>query len=76
MAEEEFKPNWTEIKDLADKIDVALDEKIKDNKLSFMEIDMSLVLVQEKLAQEKHKVYKKWTESEEKTDEKINDIYK
>jgi|TARA_B110000014_G_C20121554_1_gene594583 hypothetical protein len=76
MAEEEFKPNWTEIKDLADKIDVALDEKIKDNKLSFMEIDMSLVLVQEKLAQEKHKVYTKWVESEEKTDKKINDIYK
>ncbi|MBC8430140.1 MAG: hypothetical protein H8D92_01950 [Pelagibacteraceae bacterium] len=76
MAEEEFKPNWTEIKDLADKIDVALDEKIKDNKLSFMEIDMSLVLVQEKLAQEKHKVYAKWVESEEKTDKKINDIYR
>lgn len=52
---ESFKPNWEKIKDLCDKIDNVIDESIKD-KLSFLEIDMALYMIEEKLRQEKHRI--------------------
>jgi len=52
---ESFKPNWEKIQDLCDKIDNVIDESIKD-KLSFLEIDMALYMIEEKMRQEKHRI--------------------
>lgn len=55
---ESFKPNWEKIQDLCDKIDNVIDESIKD-KLSFLEIDMALYMIEEKMRQEKHRIMTK-----------------
>lgn len=56
MSSETFKPDWDKVYALSEKLDEAVDEGITKNNLSFIEIDMALYLVKEKIEQEKHRV--------------------
>ena len=50
-------PRWDIVNKLYNKIDETIDTAFADNKCSFLEIDITLLLVKEKLSQQKHEMY-------------------
>ena len=58
MAEEhEHKPRWELIEKLHDVIDENIDASFKKDSLSFMEVDFALLMIHEKIAQQKIELY-------------------
>ena len=55
--EHEHEPRWNIIDKLYDKMDKALDKAFLDNKCSFLEVEITMLMVQEKLSQQKHELY-------------------
>ena len=55
--EHELKPRWDKIEKLHDLIDKGIDDSFKDDKLSFMEVDFALLMISEKIAQQKIELY-------------------
>jgi len=55
--EHEHKPRWDKIEKLHDVIDKSIDDSFKDDKLSFMEVDFALLMISEKIAQQKIELY-------------------
>jgi len=55
--EHEHKPRWDKIEKLHDLIDKGIDDSFKDDKLSFMEVDFALLMISEKIAQQKIELY-------------------
>ncbi len=53
--EEKFEPNWVKLLEVSDKIDKIIDEAIRDGR-NFIEIDIALYMVKEKMKQEKHRI--------------------
>ena len=61
---------------LSDIIDKSIDEAIIKDEMSFIEIDISLLMIHEKLTQEKNKVMAFMLQHEETVESKPHDIYK
>ena len=64
--EHDHEPRWNIIDKLYNKMDKALDKAFIDNKCSFLEIEITMLMVQEKLSQQKHELYNMYLESKEK----------
>ena len=68
----DHEPRWNIIDKLYGKMDKALDKAFIDNKCSFLEIEITILMIQEKLSQQKHELYNMYLESKEK-DKKDDD---
>ena len=66
MPEHEHEPRWNIIDKLYNKVDKALDKAFLDNKCSFLEVEITMLMVQEKLSQQKHELYSMYLERQEK----------
>ena len=53
----DHEPRWNIIDKLYGKMDKALDKAFLDNKCSFLEVEITMLMVQEKLSQQKHELY-------------------
>ena len=73
---DKYIPDWEKITKLSDIIDKSIDEAIIKDEMSFIEIDISLLMIHEKLTQEKNKVMAFMLQHEEKVESKPHDIYK
>ena len=68
----DHEPRWNIIDKLYGKMDKALDKAFIDNKCSFLEVEITMLMVKEKLSQQKHELYNMYLESKEK-DKKDDD---
>jgi len=69
--EHDHEPRWNIIDKLYNKVDKALDKAFIDNKCSFLEVEITMLMVQEKLSQQKHELYNMYLEQkEDKKEEK------
>ena len=66
MPEHDHEPRWNIIDKLYNKVDKALDKAFIDNKCSFLEIEITMLMVKEKISQQKHELYNMYLESREK----------
>jgi hypothetical protein len=66
MPEHDHEPRWNIIDKLYNKVDKALDKAFIDNKCSFLEIEITMLMVQEKLSQQKHELYSMYLEGKDK----------
>jgi len=62
-------------------MDKILDKAFIDNKCSFLEVEITMLMVQEKLSQQKHELYNMYLESKEENKEEVKtdapkDLYK
>lgn len=73
---DKYIPDWEKITKLSDIIDKSIDEAIIKDEMSFIEIDISLLMIHEKLTQEKNKVMAFMLQHEETVESKPHDIYK
>ena len=64
----EHEPRWDVIGKLHDKIDGEIDEAFRVNRMSFIEIDIALLMLHEKLNQQKMELYNVYMKSEDKED--------
>ena len=64
--EHDHEPRWNIIDKLYNKMDKALDKAFIDNKCSFLEVEITMLMVQEKLSQQKHELYNMYLESKDK----------
>jgi hypothetical protein len=83
------EPRWNIVNKIFNKIDKTIDTAFADNKCSFLEIEITMLMVKEKLSQQKHEMYSLYLKhkDEEKVEEKskeekvedndtVKDIYK
>ena len=69
----DHEPRWNIIDKLYYKMDKALDKAFLDNKCSFLEIEITMLMIQEKLSQQKHELYSMYLKQKDedvKEDEK------
>ena len=69
---EDHTPRWNIIDKLYNKIDKTLDKAFVDNKCSFIEVEIVILMVKEKLQQQKHEMYALYMSQREK-DESTSD---
>jgi len=55
--EHDHEPRWNIIDKLYGKMDKALDKAFLDNKCSFLEVEITMLMVKEKISQQKHELY-------------------
>ena len=55
--EHEHEPRWDVIEKLHDKLDDDIDEAYRVNRLSFIEVDIALLMIREKIQQQKMELY-------------------
>ena len=55
--EHEHEPRWDVIEKLHDKLDGDIDEAYRVNRLSFIEVDIALLMLKEKIQQQKMEMY-------------------
>ena len=55
--EHDHEPRWNIIDKLYGKMDKALDKAFIDNKCSFLEVEITMLMVKEKISQQKHELY-------------------
>ena len=67
--EHDHEPRWNIIDKHYNKMDKVLDKAFIDNKCSFLEVEITMLMVQEKLSQQKHELYSMYLESKEKDKE-------
>jgi len=72
MPPHDHEPRWNIIDKLYNKMDKTLDKAFIDSKCSFLEIEITMLMIQEKLSQQKHELYNMYLESKEK-DKKDDD---
>ena len=60
----EHEPRWDVIEKLHDKIDGEIDEAFRVNRMSFIEIDIALLMLHEKLGQQKMELYNMYMKDE------------
>lgn len=88
-AKDDHEPRWNIVNKIYNKIDKTFDTAFVDNKCSFLEIEIVMLMVTEKLCQQKHEMYSLYLKhkDEEKVEEKskedkeedndtVKDIYK
>ena len=57
-------PRIEVVNELYDKFDTAMTETMEDKRLTFFEIEMAVLMLKEKLSQEKITMYMKWNQEE------------
>ena len=55
--DKDHEPRWNIIDKLYNKMDKALDKAFLDNKCSFLEVEITMLMVKEKISQQKHELY-------------------
>ena len=65
----EHTPRWNIVEKIYNKIDKTIDTAFTDNKCSFLEIDIALLMVTEKLSQQKHEMYSLYLEHKDEEEE-------
>ena len=60
----EHEPRWDVIEKLHDKLDGEIDEAFRVNRLSFIEVDIALLMISEKIAQQKIELYNVYMKQE------------
>lgn len=66
----DHKPRWELVEKLHDQIDESIDKSFKDDKLSFMEVDFALLMIKEKMAQQKMELFHLYMREQGDTEEK------
>ena len=61
----DHEPRWNIIDKLYNKMDKVLDKAFIDNKCSFLEVEITMLMVKEKISQQKHELYNMYLESKE-----------
>ena len=69
----EHTPRWNIVEKIYNKIDKTIDTAFTDNKCSFLEIDIALLMVTEKLSQQKHEMYSLYLEHKDEEEEEPKD---
>lgn len=72
---EDNTPSWTKIDDLFSKIDGLLDDAFTKDEMNFLEVQIVLLLINEKISEEKYKIYSTFLDNEQKG-KKDPDIYR
>ena len=69
---DDHEPRWNIVNKIYNKIDKTFDTAFVDNKCSFLEIEIVMLMVTEKLCQQKHEMYSLYLKhkDEEKVEEK------
>ena len=62
--EHTHEPRWDIIEKLHNKIDEEIDEAFRVNRMSFIEIDITLLMLHEKLSQQKIELYNMYMKQE------------
>ena len=62
--EHNHAPRWDKVEKLHDVIDKSIDDSFKEDKLSFMEVDFALLMIHEKIAQQKIELYNLYLKDE------------
>ena len=86
---DDHEPRWNIVNKIYNKIDKTLDTAFVDNKCSFLEIEIVMIMVTEKINQQKHEMYslylkhkdegkveEKSKEDKEDNNDTVKDIYK
>lgn len=60
----EHEPRWDVIEKLHNKIDEEIDEAFRVNRMSFIEVDITLLMLHEKLSQQKMELYNAYIKQE------------
>ena len=60
----EHEPRWDVIEKLHNKIDDDIDEAFRVNRMSFIEVDIALLMLHEKLSQQKIELYNVYMKQE------------
>ena len=60
----EHEPRWDIIEKLHDKIDGDINEAFRVNRMSFIEVDIALLMLKEKLSQQKMELYNLYMKQE------------
>ena len=87
--QDDHEPRWNIVNKIYNKIDKTLDTAFVDNKCSFLEIEIVMIMVTEKINQQKHEMYslylkhkdegkveEKSKEDKEEDNDRAKDIYK
>ena len=64
----EHEPRWDVIEKLQNKIDGEIDEAFRVNRMSFIEIDIALLMLHEKINQQKMELYNAYMKADEHKD--------
>jgi|TARA_R110000824_G_scaffold12395_3_gene54349 uncharacterized membrane protein YvbJ len=70
---ETIKPRWDVVNTMFNKMDGVLDECIKEKSMNFLEVGIVMLMVNEKLTQEKTNIYLQYLRDE--SDKAKSDIY-
>ena len=77
MSEEKDKeeqiPRWDVIEKLHDKIDTDISDAYKEDKLSFIEVDFALLMIKEKIYQQKMEMYNLYFKAKEEEEGETKD---
>ena len=71
--EHEHEPRWDVIEKLHDKLDDDIDEAYRVNRLSFIEVDIALLMISEKIAQQKIELYNVYMKQQPAEEQKSGD---
>ena len=63
-------PRWDVIEKLHNKIDDEIDEAFRVNRLSFIEVDIALLMIHEKMEQQKMELYQMYMKHDDVKDTK------
>jgi len=69
----EHEPRWNIVNKLYGKIDKTLDTAFVDNKCSFIEVEIVMLMVTEKISQQKHEMYNLYLTHKEHEDKDDDD---
>jgi len=73
----EHEPRWDVIEKLHSKIDGEIDEAFRVNRMSFIEVDIALLMIREKMSQQKMELYNMYIKDEKQDHkEKLDDALK
>ena len=72
---DDHEPRWNIVNKVFNKIDKTFDIAFVDNKCSFLEIEIVMLMVTEKLCQQKHEMYSLYLKhkEEDKVEEKLKE---
>ena len=72
--EHDHEPRWNIIDKLYNKMDKALDKAFLDNKCSFLEIEITMLMIHEKLSQQKHELYNMYLKQKDEDKEEEKEV--
>ena len=70
--DKDHEPRWNIIDKLFNKVDKAMDKAFLDNKCSFLEVEIVMLMVTEKISQQKHEMYALYLKQREDSEEKAD----